>query len=492
VEIDDLMQQAEAGSCTVPRIDGIFSSIRKTMAILPSGERCEYGRSMEARLALLTRDQTRDAQLEAYREALQTGNVRKAELLRQEISDQSALERIDAEISELFRIDSQPVTLTISDHLPVDLDSDPPLRWLNSTDRQIMLGEEDGSIVMVNLEQLSATRFISSKLKDIVPCDALPGQDTFLFRELPDLGTAWRAELSNCKSAFTACFDLHEKLGLEIGDCAAQLHMSSDKATDYYTSVVHKDFRKPGEVIKQRMGSRNGASAAVPIKEQPYVFIKRASSEPDMFLLGVEDETRMCNKNLTTEVSVAMTPKIWEVDQLAGHIYYFYSHMLKRVDFGFNDYQEFPESGGCFFMDKHRVLGLCPAKATVMVGLRARAAFYNFSNNSISTPFRLGRVICTRPARKYYCYDYCQQSRELTLREITAELEDLLQWTQLHDMRKNDGTEEDLATLYEQIYFGYKADEPASETPDRVGALCGDEASSPLLRAVHDGLEEDA
>jgi len=75
----------------------------------------------------------------------------------------------------------------------------------------------------------------------------------------------------------------------------------------------------------------------------------------------VEDETRRCNKNLTTETGVEMTPLIWEVDEAAGHIYHFYSAILKRGDFGFDEYEEFPESPACYFFQRHRVLGVCPA-----------------------------------------------------------------------------------------------------------------------------------
>ena len=461
-EIGNLMQQAETAACTVSQIDRVFSRIRTTMAVLPDEERSQYRRKMEARLDLLKLD-TRDTSLEAYREALLIGNARKAALLREKIADKTPLEEIDAEISRLFTIESKPVTVRVSDDLPVDLISAMTTRWQSGTDRHLIFAEHEDSMVVVNLEEMTATRFTSNNFKNLYLSDAISGKDTFLFRDYTQ-DRAWRAELSSSKSAFTATFDIPEKLCLEEEEFVLNIYLSSEKVTDYYSSIIHKERSKPGRVTKQSVGSKKGVRVAVQIKDQPHVAMRRASCDPDRFIIGVEDETRMCNKNLTTEVGVGMTPLIWEVDEAAGHIYYFYSTMLKRVDFGFDKYEEFPQSQACFFFQKHRVLGICPAVDTVLVGLGERCAFYNYSNNKISSPFTRGSVICTRPSRKFYCFDYQKESLELTLRDITPEIGDLLEWEEAAvALGERASSDEQYETLYRQVYFGYQATEQEEE-----------------------------
>lgn len=465
-EIPRLLLKIEAEACSVSQANRVFACIRKTMAVLPAEERSEFGRMMEARLALLKPDHTEDVLLEAYLDALLSGNAPRAALLREDFSDKTPLEKIDAEIADLFRIESQPVTLTLSDDLPVDLSSEPPLIWSSSTDRHIVFIEELGSIVIVNLEQMTATRFTSANFKCLLMCDAIPDKDTFLFRELEQaLDTVWRAELSSGRSAFTAVFGLQEKFSLKEGDFIAGIYLSSEKATDYYVNVINKEASTPGKMMKQRLGNKNGGGESIRIDNQPRLHSWRASSQPDRFIIGAEDETLMCNRSLKSEVGVTMTPEIWAVDEACGHIYYFYSCMLKRVDFQFENYEEFPQSCCSFFMRKHVKLGLCPAEDTVMVGLRGKSAFYNYRSNKISNPFRRGRVICTTPARKWYCFDYCKNSLELTLRDITSEIGALLEW---EEAKWEDSDQAD--ELHKQVYFGYQAtEEEESQAPGGGG-----------------------
>ena len=119
-------------------------------------------------------------------------------------------------------------------------------------------------------------------------------------------------------------------------------------------------------------------------------------------------------------------------------------------------FQPYPE----FREDYLMLLGIERERAReeiVLVGLGERCAFYNYSNNKISSPFSIGSVICTRPAKKYYCFDYQKESLELTLRDITPEIGDLLEWEEVAvALGERASSDEQAETLYRQIYFGYQ------------------------------------
>lgn len=120
-----------------------------------------------------------------------------------------------------------------------------------------------------------------------------------------------------------------------------------------------------------------------------------------------------------------------------------------------------------FFQEHHQKLGLCPSNNTLMVGLGPKAALYDFASNRISSPFSWGRVIGTRPARNWYIYDYCKETRTVTLRDVTGELSTLLEWeepeTPLHGRPERNPDWH--VKLHHQVYFGFKGEEILEEPP---------------------------
>lgn len=475
-EIDALMQQASSKECGGTTARRLLASVRKKLGILPDPERIEFTLSVEQCEAALPPERTEEELVRAYKAALIAGNGPKAEMLRREIHTPALLERAEAKVRERFRIQAEPVTLRYSNELPLDdihgLDIKAQALWLYSTDRHILLNDRKGHIVVANLQQGTATRFSCPMFPYLVACDDLPYRDTFLFIYGPDLRYMLRADLHPGQGSFTALINLRKNLGLDKSTRVARVYLSSERDTDYYLSLTDEDGVTPGRLVKRRIGSKNPIPEGLQLNNQPFIDSRRLTCAPDSFVAGVTDETHVCNKNLTSDASVTMTPEIWGVDPAKQRIYYFYSVMLKRVDFEFNNYEEFPLSGACFFFrESHMRLALSPTTDTVLLMLKERLALYNYRTNRITRPFGVNRILALKPANNWYLYEYRPDSSELVLRDLTADLDTVYRWEDLPDLRNN-RYEENANWLHELLYFGYPGD------PDPDEATAGDAAAT--------------
>ena len=466
-EIKGLLLVASREETGLSQAQHCFSAVRRAMVHLPAEESAELCRIMEARIAELAPPESEGELIEAYKYAARSGNPQKAALIRDGISDQAVLDRFDAELAEDFAIERSPVRLEFSDTLQVDLLSDQPLLWVGSSDRHILLREADDAILVVHLEKMQATRFASVNFKDLHIADFIPPDDTFLFRNTQDPLVWWRAELSDEKGAFTACFFLTEFCEQE-DDCPVAVFLSSERATDYYAVVRDLEGVKPGRAVRKRLGNKSPVSDSIKIGNKVETEMIRLSWHPDKFIIGAEDEMKVCARNLTSDYRVDMPPRdIWAIDLANGHLYYFDRALLKRTDLEFEHTDRFLNSRCCyFFSEHHQKLGLCPSTNTLMLGLGPKAALYDFATNRISSPFSWGRVIGTRPARTWYSYDYCQETRVLTLRDVTGELSNLLQWEEAETSQESKEKNPDWCEkLHQQIYFGFKGKDDPEEHP---------------------------
>ena len=467
-EIKGLLLVASLEDTSLSRVHHCFSALRRAMVHLPTVESAEFCRIIEARIAELTPPEPQDELIEGYKYAARSGNHEKAALIRNCISDQAVLDQFDAELADDFAIASTPVRLEFSDTLQVDLLSEQPLLWVGSTDRHLLLREAEDAILVVHLEKMKATRFASPHFKDLHIADFIAPDDTFLFRNLKDPLPWWRAELSDEKSVFTACFDLREFCEGE-DDCPTAIFLSSERATDYYAVIRDIEGVKPGRAVRKRLGNKSPVSDFIRIGNKVAMEMMRLSWHPDKFIIGSDDEMKVCAKNLTSDYKVDMPPRdIWAIDLANGHFYYFDRAFLKRTDLEFEETELFLNSSCCyFFQEHHQKLALCPPTNTLMLGLGPKAALYDFAGNRISSPFSWGRVIGTRPARNWYSYDYCKETRVLTLRDVTGELSTLLQWEDAETPApKGEEMRPDWhEKLHAQIYFGFKGEEKLEEPP---------------------------
>ncbi|GFO68107.1 hypothetical protein GMLC_16860 [Geomonas limicola] len=469
-EVEGILVAANREGTTLSQAQAFASAARKAMIHLPLEERVEIGRKLEARIAELIPVDKEEELLEAYQYFVRSGMHDRAAMVRAALpTHNEVFDGFDAEIAADLAIARTPLRLEFSETLQPDFFNNPPLYWIGSTDRHILLREQDDVLVVVDLEKLQAGRYVSPHLKELYLYDALPSDDTFLLSDPKNPVHKWRAVLSDEKSAFTACVDIREFC--ESGDdFPVYVFLSSERSTDYYVVIWDVDDTGPGRVVRKKLGNRSQA-ATVRVGNKKRIEMVRTSCYPDKFIIGSEDLMKFCVKNLTPEYSLDLSPKdVWEVDRAKGHFYYFDRAILKRADLiGYENRVTYPNSPCCyFFAEYHSKIALSPETNTLMLRLGKKAALYNYTTNEISHPFPLSSVFGTRPARSWYICDYNKETLTLTLRDIGKDRNQVLEWEQAQTPTNGRETENpDWAeALHKQIFFGYQGGEDAGEPPE--------------------------
>jgi len=433
-EIHNLLAKAEAAGCTLADVTVLFGSLRRRMAILPADERAGYSRSMEDRIHQLKPCKAEDVHvlLDAYREALLLGNEAKALLLREVISDKEALVGIDGEIESMFAIHCEPVTVSIQENMHVDLNKETaPLCRMGSTYRHIMLREDDETVLLIDLEDMSANRFRSPSFEDLVVCDAIPERHVFLFRNGELGNTVWRAVLSGSDHRFTAVFDIPDKLCQDENQEVEAVFMSSGRTTEYYCCLQDREHKNSPSVEKRLLNSKSPIQKYEPRNQLDWL-VKRASSEPDRFLVGFEADMRIFNKNLSSPYKLPIPTRIYGIDQREGRIYLVHGPFLLVSDLKLCRVTGYPNSGTSAFFCHVDILGICPTTETVLLTLhKGRGIFYDLSNNKFSTLFNVDSVICSEVPSTWYYMEYAEGSSRICLKDITPEINDHLEWHEI-------------------------------------------------------------
>jgi thioredoxin-related protein len=440
VEIGALLAQSEVPECPVGEVRRIYGCLRKRMPVLPSEERRDLVRTMEERLARLIPEHDPGHLLEEYREALQIGHSEKAAYLRQEIIDSAAREAVDAEFAAAFHIDWEPLTFEISDDLPIDLTTVPPLLIYYPVGHRILLRDGRDSYVMIDFAAKAACRMTSPIFAKTSALDATQ-EGIFLFVE--ENGEKiygdrlWRAELSVERAAFTAHFDMRQRFEVEDGFNVEAVQLSSERDTDYFVLIKHIEGRCPAKLMKKRLAP-NATIQTLQLGNRSEFRVWRWGSCPDNFIVGGEGEMKRVNRNLSVKAGVSVTPNLYKLDGPNGCIYGVEEARMTKRGTRLEFIKSF-ESAPCFGMyEPGRVHGISfQTDTALMVMGEGRQTFYNLRNNTFSNKIRVGRVIPYYQDGKWYCFDYNKEAGKLWLRDITQEIHTILTWRQFFFLRKN-------------------------------------------------------
>ena len=438
-EIAALLAQSEAPECPISEVRLVHGCLRRRMLVLPIEERRELVRTMEGRLARLIPEQDPGQPLDEYREALQIGNSEKAAYLRQEITDTAAREALEAEIAEAFHIAWEPLTLEVSDDLPIDLTTPPPLLISFAAGHKIILEDGRDTYVMIDFAKKAACRMISPVFSKTTPLDSTQ-KDAFLFVEENGAeklgGRLWRAELSVERAAFTASFDIRQWFEVEDGFCVEDVNLSSERDTDYYVLVKHAEGRCPAKVLRKRLAPK-ATIQTLQIGNRNELKMWRWGSYPDRFIVGGEGEFRHVNRNLSVKASLGVTPNIYKLDGQNGYVYGVEDCRLTQRGSKLELIKAYENAYCAGMYESGRVHGISFQTDTALIVLGdGRQAFYNLSNNKFSSKIRVGRVIPSHQDGKWYCFDYSRKDRKLWLRDITRDIHTELEWREFFCLRK--------------------------------------------------------
>jgi len=408
-----------------------FGQIRNMLNILPSAERAVYSSEMEDRLNRLKPVGVAEIPIPQYREALLLGSGEKAARLREKIGDYRVTAEIDAEVQALFRIDAHPLTLVLSEDLPLDLTGDKgALTVMGTNTRQVLLRENAESIILIDFGKMSAVKFHSILFRDLELCDSLPDSDSFLFIDPRSEDLMIRAGLSGTDSHFTAMFPALETFMLHANDQVLGAFMSSTKDCEYYLFVSDIFQLRAAKCIKLGLDQNCRTTKS---RSEFISSVQRFRSHPDRFLLETGYGEAIFNHNLAylrclrdEEAEVLAT------NAVDGLIY----ASVRDAVCAYDQKMKFQELLGEHYCNRllhaSNVLGFAPQSGWVLVKDHdGKGKFQKINEGRRTKAFSLGRMIWTStPSTWYYC-EYGSGSDTLHLRMITPDLEGHFEWFEM-------------------------------------------------------------
>jgi hypothetical protein len=448
-EIAAHFRRCDTTECQDGELRTIYGFIKKRMAVLPADERRELAQSLEERLARLIPEQEALSPLEEYceeRPGIDDGeqpvdNGETDDFPRQTFVDSATRAALLADLAESWPIMLEPLTLEISDDLPIDLTTPPPLMLAFFADHRFLLTDGDDGYVMIDFSAKTACRFTSPMFKQADPTDCTV-DGTFLFAEKTEEedkpgDTMWRAELSMERAAVTAKFNAREAFELEDGFSIKNVKICGERDTDYYLSIKHDEESYPAKVLRKRLAPRSTVET-LQLCDLTELGLMRWTSCPDSFLVGGVGELRNVDRNLAVQESVKMVTGVYGMNWRRGYMYAVEGFRMTKRGRNLKFVKHFDKAHLFAMFEPGRVHGISELTNTALMALGSgRQSFYNFTNNKFSRKIRMGRVIPSELDGKWYCFDYQREQGILRLRDITRDLHGMLEWRDFFVLGKN-------------------------------------------------------
>lgn len=409
-----------------PESARLFGRIRAMTAILPADERAGYSSEMAERLDRLKPAVCVKVPVHEYFEASLLGLTEKAGWLREKVGT-DLIAAIDAEVSELFRIDAEPLSLTISNDLPLDLEQPASFAMMGANNKQVLLRDGPDTVILIDLSKSSAVRYRSVLFRGVELCDSLPSSDSFLFLDDFD-DSVLRARLSDTECRFTAFFPAHDTFRLHRDDYVIGAFMSSSNDGEYY--VFSKDIidARGATCVKQCL---DGTARISKSRSEFIHGVRRLRSAPDGFLLDTSYGEALWNHNLAYKLCITDNEaRLFAANSIDHKIYISLNGGVVSCDLDMTNRQLLGEHLANNMI--HRAIGFAPGAGVVLVkAAEGKGYFHRIRNGHQSQHFSLARVICTAtPSNWYYC-DYQSGSGTLLLREVTPETDDYFRWEEV-------------------------------------------------------------
>jgi hypothetical protein len=412
----------------------LVTRLRKRTGVLLAEDASWFRGRAQMVLDRLAPESDDDGSIFDYREYLALGISAKAAKYR-ESHDlpwmKEMIRQVDAEMAQKFAISAEPISLIVAPDLVADLSSEPApsgLDYMSSTQRHLLFRESDEAIVVVNVCTMSATRYRSPWFKELCVLDALPDRDIFLFLDDRDK-TLWRATLSESESRFTATFRIGDHFSVPEGASINGFFMSSTKDNVYYACI------EDGDRVLTVKQSIDLVSTVVRSFEMKGVHkgAERLSWWPDRFVVWTEESTAVLESNLTppkncSRVGTSQGLSCLAIDVPRSQIYVLNSGMVNILNPNLRAVKQYPKSASVEHLEFKTLAKLCVERSTVSVNVNEMNMFYNIETNKFSQKFHTRRVQSTRTPSRWYYLEPDMAKPVILLKDITEEVESLLEW----------------------------------------------------------------
>ena len=456
----------------------LVAQMQKPLALLPADERNDFKQDAKFVIDRLEQETECEDSILDYREALILGNAVKAAKLREQFEElgmEQLVKWVDDEVALKFAISAEPISMTVSPDLAVDLATEfAPYRLTRMcfSNPHIMFREDDETIILLNMRRMTATRYRSPNFKDLAVTDFLPDRDVFLFVNIETKNNVWRATLSDLECSFTALFEINRHFNYQPGAVFGGLFMSSNKDNCYYAVISEGcNFR----VIKQSIDLvsstvRTYQAAGVPQQSL------RLSYHPDKFVIGSENSTVVLESNLTpprgcSRVGCNLSLDAIAIDTEKNHIYAHGDGIVNVLNTGLRAVKQYLNASCAGHMTFPSGSTVCPEKDLVVIHIEDRNFFYNMRTNQFSQKFVSSRFLHTETPARYYYWEFADDRLSLKIKDITDELINLLEWEVFLPAGEDENAVLDFVRkLEDPDYFSIVKRAPQSQKPQEVSS----------------------
>ncbi|WP_156912244.1 hypothetical protein [Citrifermentans bremense] len=383
---------------------------------------------------------------------------------------------VDDEVALKFALSAEPISMTVSPDLAVDLATEfAPygLTRMCFSKHHIMFREDDETIILLNMRRMTATRYRSPNFKDLAVMDILPDRDAFLFVNIETKNNVWRARLSDSDCGFTALFEVNQHFYYQKGAGFEGLFMSSNKDNCYYAVISEGcNFR----VIKQSIDLVSSTVSTYETAGVPQQSL-RLSYNPDKFVIGTENSTVVLESNLTpprgcSRVGCSMGLNAIAIDTEKNHIYAHGDGIVNVLNTGLRAVKQYLNAQSAAHMIFPSASTVCPDKDLVVIRMEDRNLFYNMRTNQFSQKFVSSRFFYTETPARFYYWEFADDRLSMKIKDITDELSTLLEWEVFLPAGADENAGLDFVRkLEDPDYFSIVKRAPQSQKPQEEQTL---------------------
>ena len=412
----------------------LVARLRKRTGLLSAEDASLFKEQAERVLNRLAPESDHEGSILDYREYLALGNSAKAAKYRQTHDlpwMKGMIKMVDDEMAEKFAISAEPIPLIVAPDLVADLSSEPApsgLDYLSASQRHLLFRESDEAIVVVNVCNMSATRYRSPRFKELSVLDMLPDRDVFLFVDPKD-NTLWRATLSEAESRFTAVFRIDDHFSAPAGATISGFFMSSTKDNVYYAFIADGDRVL---AVKQSIDQVSTVVRTFEVKGT-LIGADRLSWWPDRFVVWTDDSTTVLESNLTPPKSSSRMGsshglRCLTIDVSRSQIYALNGGVINVLNPGLWIVKQYQGSEGIDHMEFPKLAKVCIERCTALINFNGASMFYNMETNKFSQKFCPGSIRHTDTPSRWYYLEPDMTKPVILLKDITEEVESLLEW----------------------------------------------------------------
>lgn len=429
-----LVTQMHSEGCSASHAEQLAVAVRRHLPMIAKEERGQILQAVSARLEQLKPRTPEEVLLEEYREAFKIGNDLKCAAIKVRVHDHRKIEEIERDHDLEYRIEAEPMKVTIDESLAVDIESDTvSFKVIGRTNDAIIIDNLSGQIILLRPKEKKATRYKAKFFSNLKLCDYLDETNEYLFKkEKEDLFL--RVELTE-ESARTKAV-ITNNTHLDYDEYLSDLFMASDRCSDYFCGGVSECTDDNGDVIVELIRrdvfkKRTADKFRCKIPDCGFD-LYRVSHSPDRFSASINGNIYVLDRNMAVIAQDENCGEIVGTDIKGGLIYMLWGGKIVSINHKTNyigDYEIGGDGDTGPIILGYEVIGISTEFRSLLIknSLSDNDIYiYNFNERKWTNYFSASSLINTATDSRFYV---CKlDEAKITLRDVTDTLDSVLDW----------------------------------------------------------------